>query len=102
MVVCLMQKSQKYRIKWFKLFLLALGGYFIYLTIGQQSQLASIRHETQSTRTQLQQLQQNNATLKEERNALHDPKYIEKVAREEFGLVKPGEIPYISAEKNNL
>lgn len=97
-----MQKSQKYRVKWFKLFLWVVGGYFIYLTIGQQSQLASIRHETQSTRAQLQQLQQTNAALNEERNALHDPKYVEKVAREELGLVKPGEIPYISTEKNNL
>lgn len=97
-----MQKSQKYRVKWFKLFLWALGGYFLYLTIGQQSQLASIRHETQSTRAQLQQLQETNAALKEERNALHDPKYVEKVAREELGLVKPGEIPYVSVEKNNL
>jgi cell division protein FtsB len=97
-----MRKSQKYRVKWFKLFLLALGSYFIYLTIGQQSQLASIRHETQSTRIQLQQLQQTNAALNEERNALHDPKYVEKVAREELGLVKPGEIPYVSTEKNNL
>lgn len=97
-----MQKSRKYRVKWFKIFLVVMGGYFIYLTIGQQSQLASIRRETQATNTQLQHLQQTNAALNEERKALHDPKYIEKVAREELGLVKPGEIPYVSGEKNNL
>jgi cell division protein FtsL len=76
--------------------------YFIYLAVAQQSQLFSIRRESQATQTQLQQLQQTNAALQEERKALHDPKYVEKLAREELGLVKPGEIPYISAEKNNL
>ena len=95
-----MQKRQKYRVKWFKIFLFVLCSYFIYLTVGQQSQLSSIRRESQATQVQLQQLQQVNAALKEEQKALHDPKYIEKLAREELGLAKPGEIPFISVEKN--
>lgn len=94
-----MQGRTKYRVKWFKLFLIVLSGYFIYLCIGQQSQLASIRRETQSTRMQLQKLQQVNVTLNEERNALHDLNYVEKLAREELGLVKPGEIPYLPGDK---
>jgi cell division protein FtsB len=94
-----MQRGSKYRVKWFRLFLITLGGYFIYLCIGQQSQIASIRRETQSTHMQLQQLQQANITLNEELNALQDPKYVEKLAREELGLVKPGEIPYLSGNK---
>jgi cell division protein FtsB len=89
-------------VKWFKLFLFILCSYFIYLTVGQQSQLSSIRRESQATRMQLQQLREANTTLQEERKALHDPKYVEKLAREEQGLVKPGEIPFISVEKNNL
>jgi cell division protein FtsB len=94
-----MQGRPKYRVKWFRLFLIALSGYFIYLCVGQQSQLASIRRETQSTRMQLEQLQQANVTLNEERNALQDLKYVEKLAREELGLVKPGEIPYLPGNK---
>jgi cell division protein FtsL len=97
-----MQGRHKYRVKWFKLFILVLGGYFLFLTVSQQRQLASIRHETESTRMQLEQLQQTNGALKGERNALQDSKYVEKIAREELGLVKPGEIPFITAEKNNL
>lgn len=95
-------QRQRYRVKWFKIFLFVLCSYFVYLAIGQQSQLFSIRREAQATQTQLQQLQQTNAALQAERKALHDPKYVEKLAREELGLVKPGEIPYISKEKNNL
>lgn len=97
-----MQKRQRYRVKWFKMVIFLVCGYFIYLTVGQQSQLASIRRETQATSTKLQQLKQENAALEEERKALYDPKYIEKLAREELGLAKPGEIPFISVEKNNL
>jgi cell division protein FtsL len=39
-----------------------------------------------------QSLQQETATLREEIRALHTPGYIEKIAREQLGLVKPGEI----------
>lgn len=37
-------------------------------------------------------LQQQNAILREEITLLHSPAYIEKIAREQLGLVKPGEI----------
>lgn len=39
-----------------------------------------------------QQLQEQRAVLREEINALHTPAYIERLAREQLGLVKPGEI----------
>lgn len=37
-------------------------------------------------------LQQETAVLREEIRALHTPEYIERIAREQLGLVKPGEI----------
>ena len=37
-------------------------------------------------------LQQENAVLREEKKLLHTPGYVEKIAREQLGLVKPGEI----------
>ena len=37
-------------------------------------------------------LQQQNAILREEMKLLHTPKYVEKIAREQLGLVKPGEM----------
>ncbi len=37
-------------------------------------------------------LQQETAVLREEIRLLHTPEYIEKIAREQLGLVKPGEI----------
>ena len=29
------------------------------------------------------------------KNKLNSPAYVEKIAREQLGLVKPGEVPYI-------
>lgn len=94
-----MQGRHKYRIKWFRFAVLVLSVYFIYLCVGQQSQLNAINKEADSVRIQLVQLQQVNTTLKAERDALNDRKYVEKLAREELGLVKPGEIPFIMAGK---
>lgn len=37
-------------------------------------------------------LQEQNALLREEIKLLHTPPYIEKLAREQLGLVKPGEV----------
>lgn len=37
-------------------------------------------------------LEEQNALLREEMKLLHTPQYVEKLAREQLGLVKPGEI----------
>ncbi len=49
------------------------------------------REAAELTRTK-QQLQEQRAILHEEIKALHTPAYIERLAREQLGLVKPGEI----------
>lgn len=40
-------------------------------------------------------LQEQNAVLREEMKLLHTPAYVEKIAREQLGLVKPGEIAFL-------
>lgn len=100
LVVFYMSRRRKIRIKWFRLAVFMIAGYFIYLIVGQQSQLSAIEAENKLTRQRLEQAIQVNAALKEERDKLNTPAYIEKIAREELGLVKPGEVPYIPAAKN--
>lgn len=99
MVVCSMQNPNKYRIKWFKLLTIILSVCFVYSFIHQQNQLNAIRRDSDSVRAQLTDFRESNTNLKEERDALNDRRYVEKVAREDLGLVKPGEIPYIVSEK---
>lgn len=95
-----MSRHRTLRIRWFRLAIVALFVYFIFLCVGQQSKLSAIDSETRATGQQLEQLKQTNASLMEERDQLNNPAYIEKLAREELGLVKPGETPYMPAKKN--
>ncbi|MPM67484.1 Cell division protein FtsL [bioreactor metagenome] len=95
-----MSRRRKVRIKWFRLAVIFIFGYFMYLIVGQQGQLSAIEAENKAARQRLEQAAQVNASLIEERNKLNTPAYIEKIAREELGLVKPGEVPYIPAAKN--
>jgi len=69
------------------------------LSLGQQRQLNAIGNEAESIQMELAQSAQLNTALKAERDALNDRKYVEKLAREELGLVKPGETPYIGTGK---
>ena len=43
--------------------------------------------------------QEENEELKQEKAALSDPAYIEKIAREELGMTRHGELPYTTARK---
>lgn len=53
-----------------------------------------IHEDMQQTLKQEQELREENLRLKDQRDTLQDPQEISHEAREQFGLVKPGEIPY--------
>ena len=69
-------------------------GIMVLLLLGQAYRLVAVYQEKQHIE-QLQELQQRNEELEQEKARLQDPKTIEGVAREELGLVKPGEVPYV-------
>ncbi|CUH96461.1 putative membrane protein [Propionispora sp. 2/2-37] len=94
-----MKQRRKYRINWFRLVMVGLIAYFAYLSFGQQAQLNMINQEAEKAQTQLEEAKQLNIKLNEERSRLHDRAYVEKIAREELGLVKPGEVPYVPAKE---
>lgn len=95
-----MAGKRKFRIKWFRLAVIAVIGYGAYVMAGQQLEIDAVKREAEFTKGRLEQLKQVNESLKEEKVRLATPAYIEKLARDELGLVKPGEVPYIPAEKN--
>jgi len=60
------------------------------------------RREFNSLQQQIQQLQEENQKLEKQIQALRsDPKAIEKLAREEMHLARPGELIYTLPEKKN-
>ncbi|MDF2929014.1 MAG: Septum formation initiator [Anaerospora sp.] len=87
--------KRKYRLNWFRVVMIAIILYTVYVCVNQQLQYAAISREMEATRTQLEQLQQTNEAMGQEKQKLSTPAHVEKLAREELGLVKPGEIPYV-------
>ena len=70
---------------------------FLVLNAFGATYLATYRLHREAARLdrEVQRLQRENAQLREEIRRLHTPQYIERLAREQLGLVKPGEIPII-------
>lgn len=53
------------------------------------------RQKNQELEQRIVQLEKENEVLKKEKEALETPEKIEEVARQELGLVRPGEVPYV-------
>jgi cell division protein FtsL len=77
--------------------LLILGALALLVNAFGSSYLAlySLRREGARLAREVLVLRRENAQLREEIRRLHSPTYIERLAREQLGLVKPGEIPVI-------
>ena len=86
---------RRVRIRWFRVLTLLAAAYFIYLAVEQQFELYTIQQETYSLKNKIAELEHSNKAMLDEKKRLASPAYVEKVAREELGLVKPGEVPYI-------
>lgn len=57
-----------------------------------------LRHEIETLEKEIGAMRMRNDTLEQEIERMKSPEYVERVAREELGLVKPGETLYILSE----
>jgi cell division protein FtsB len=53
------------------------------------------RRDTEEATAEPRELRERNAALEERARRLRDPREIEQLAREQYGLVRPGEEPYV-------
>lgn len=90
-----MTVRRRVRVRWFRVLTLLAAAYFLYLAVGQQFELYTIQRETYSLKNRIAELEQSNKAMVDEKKQLASPTYVEKIAREQLGLVKPGEVPYI-------
>ncbi|WIW71347.1 FtsB family cell division protein [Anaerosinus gibii] len=90
----------KPKVTWFRLVLVGIIVYFGSILVNQQSHLNEISKEQSLADTKLQQVTDLHKSLEEEKHNLNDLAYIEKIAREELGLVKKGEMPFILSNKS--
>ena len=78
---------------------LAMMGYMLVIIVQQEVYLSEIGQETSVAQERLNKATEMNNALKQEKENLDKPEYIEKIAREELGMTKPGEVPYISSDE---
>lgn len=90
----------KRKITIFRLLIIAVLMYFGWNGYQHQLKLNSIAMEREKIAKTYLQLEEENKILAEEKSKLNDNQYIEKIAREDLGLVKKGETPIIKSSNN--
>lgn len=85
------------KVDWFLFVLIVIVGYFSWTLVTQQLHLNAVNDSCEAAQVRLEAARQANEQLRQEKAQLEDPAYIEKVAREELGMARKGEMPYISA-----
>lgn len=93
------RNKNRSRFNWFVAALIVITVYFSYTFIEQQIHLNALNRDYEAAQARLEAARIRNAELKEQRAGLEDPAYIEKVAREDLGMTRQGEMPYISAHR---
>ena len=88
------RQSKKRRFSWFFLVLILVIAYFSSIMISQQMYLSQVSEDQEAAEQRLVAARQENETLRQERENLNRMDYIEKLAREELGMTREGELPY--------
>ena len=87
----------------FRRVLIVLVIIFVAILGRQEYKIYQIQKETEATQKRVEELQKAQADLEAERKRLYDPKYIEKLAREDHNYVKKDEVPiFIVKDKDKL
>ena len=94
-----LKKTKKRGFDWLMIVAVVVVLYFSTMLISQQIHLNHVGREQEAADVRLQTALEENKALKQERDELNDLGHIEKVAREELGMTKEGELPYSSARK---
>ncbi|MGB9840687.1 FtsB family cell division protein [Thermovenabulum sp.] len=89
-------KRSKFRIRHFLLLLFVF--YFITTLVFQQLKFIELKREEQKLKASINEALQEREQLEKELSRLNDKSYIEKIAREQLRLVKPGEYIYIISD----
>jgi len=86
--------GEKKRIKWSRVLLLIFLVYFVYTFTVQQLKINDLKRQEMELSREIERLSAERAELQREIELLNTDSYIEELARDQLGLVKPGEILY--------
>ena len=91
--------KKKYRIDYVRVLLIVCVVYFSITFVKQQLEINEYNVKINSVKEDITLAQEGIESLNETKNKTNDAEYIEKIAREEFGLVKPYEKVFIDVSK---
>ena len=84
----------------FKVVLVCLMGLCLVRFVKQEISIHQIKKEQVATQQRIDDLKKRKAALEAERNRLDDPKYIEKLARDDYNMVGPNEVPLFVVDRD--
>ena len=86
--------SKRNSFNWFALAMFIMVAYFSTVLISQQVHLAHVSESQRIADKRLEKAKATNEKLRKELAELQDINNIERLAREDLGMVKDGEVPY--------
>ena len=69
------------------------------IVIQQEYKIYQLKQEKAATEARIEALNEKQAKLEAERKKLDDPKYLEKLAREDYNMVGKNEVPLFIVEE---
>lgn len=85
---------QKKGINWFFVLMFVVVAYFATVLVSQQVHLSHVSESKRVADKRLEAAQTENEKLRKQLDELQDLNNIERLAREDLGLAKDGEMPY--------
>lgn len=92
-----MKRKKKFKFTNFIVLLVIV--YSSYIFVSQQIKISRIKKDISINGNKLEQLKEKNLKLQDEIKMSKSEIYVEKLARERLGLIKPGETPVINSSK---
>lgn len=91
-------KQRKGLFNWFTILLVIIIGYFAVILVKQQIYLNQVSADQAAAEERLATARAEHESLVKEKDDLNRLDYIEKIAREELGMTRRGELPYSSGK----
>lgn len=82
------------------LIVIAFAVYFVYTIISQQVTINQKSKEIETLQSKVDAAAEESKRLEQEIESLNDPEYLERIAREKLGLVRPNERVFIDSNKS--
>ena len=93
------EKPNERHFGWFTLLMAVIIAYFASVLISQQVHLNQVARDYEAAQVRLQEAEDIHEHLTKEKEALTNEANVEKIAREELGMTRKGELPYIAGHR---